>query len=112
MPLFFTSWKEVADQMPPDIARRGDTSKRGVSDADSNANGFCKANIGGNSTRAIDRVCAEPGAGETRLRARNPERTRQEHGCRCRELSSRRQITGPSSCSVSVHLRLRVVRRY
>jgi hypothetical protein len=27
MPLFLTSWKEIANQMPPDIARRGDISK-------------------------------------------------------------------------------------
>ena len=76
---------------------------------DSHANGFCKASIDGNSNRGNARARAESGAGETRLRAYNPERPRQEHGCRHRELSSRRQIAGPSSCSVGVHLRLRVV---
>src|SRR5262249_20351251 len=49
-------------------------------------NRFCKASIDGNSTRGIARACAESGAGETRLRAYNPERPRQEHGCRHREL--------------------------
>jgi hypothetical protein len=74
--------------------------------------GLLRASIDGNSTRGFARACAECGAGETRLRARNPEHRRKEHGCRRRDLSSRRQSASPSPCPVGIHLRSRAVRRH
>ena len=57
--------------------REGKTNNEG-----SNANGLLRAGIDGNRTGSFARACTECGAGETRLRARNPERRREEDGYR------------------------------
>src|SRR5690349_1656347 len=93
-------------------SRSGDDHRigEGKNNEKSNENRLFRRGIDGNRTRGFARVCAAWRGSETRIRARNPEHPRKEHGCRRGELRSRRQIASPSPCPVGIHLRLRAVR--